>query len=99
MWTHTNTQAGGMVYYALSMLREFCRMVPERMVLFHGAHGKELVSTVKEISGVRRIELKNPAELHEHRSLFDILFSPTVWGGVNMLDMPAVNVVLDIQEK
>ena len=99
MWPFSTTQAGGMAYYALSMLREFCRMVPEDMVLFYGAHGKDLVATVKEIRNIRQVELKNPAELYDYRSVFDTLFTPTIWGGVNMSDCPTVHVIPDIQEK
>lgn len=88
-----------MAYYALSMLREFSRMIPENVVLFHGAHGRDLVSSVKEIRNIRRMELRHPGQLYDERSSFDVLFTPTVWGGVNMLDYPTVHVIPDIQEK
>jgi len=99
MWTHRTTAGGGMVYYALSMLRKFCRTIPENLVLFHGAHGRNLVSTVKEIGRVRRIELRSPGEIYDNRRLFDVLFSPNPWGGINMLDYPNVHVIPDIQEQ
>ncbi|HTY23957.1 MAG TPA: glycosyltransferase family 1 protein [Desulfomonilaceae bacterium] len=99
MWTHSTTAGGGMVYYALSLLREFCRALPENLVLFYGTHGKDLVSTVKEIGRVRQIELKSPGEIYDNRLLFDVLFSPNPWGGVNMLDYPTVHVIPDIQEQ
>jgi len=45
------------------LLREFLPDGSENLVLFYGAHGRELVSTVEEIGRLRQIELKNPEEL------------------------------------
>ncbi len=74
-------------------------MIPERIIVFYGSHGRELLNTVEELRLIQSIPLVGPQELYDHRSTFDVLFTPFVWSGANMLDYPTVHVLPDIQEE
>ncbi len=70
IWPHSTTEGGGMVYFALSLLREFCRTIPENLLLFYAPHGRDLVSSVKEISCIKKIELRRPGDIFQYRQFF-----------------------------
>jgi glycosyltransferase involved in cell wall biosynthesis len=99
MWPYTTTQTGGMAYYALSLLRELSGLIPKRIVVFFSKEGKVLLKKAGDFSGVQRVEINDPGDIYDHRELFDVLFCPYHWGGVNMLDYPFVHVIPDIQEQ
>lgn len=99
MWPFFSLRAGGMAYYALSLLREFCQIIPERTIVFYGSHGRELLNTVKEFRLIQSVPLNDPQELYDHRPSFDVLFTPNIWSGANMMDYPTVHVIPDIQEE
>jgi glycosyltransferase involved in cell wall biosynthesis len=96
MWPIFSTRGGGMVYYALSLVREFLLMIPDRVVIFYGVHGQDLLS---QIPDAKKILLHSPQDLFDNRDKFDVLFTPSWWGGVNMGDRPTVHVIPDIQEQ
>lgn len=99
MWPFSSVRAGGMAYYALSLLREFCHFIPDQLLLTYGPHSTDLLNTLKSVKNVRSVLLKDPQEIYDFRSDFDVLFTPNIWSGANMLDYPLVHVIPDIQEE
>lgn len=87
-----------MVYYALSLLREFAQVVPERVTVFYAQAAREMVESVPGFNKLRSVAIKFPRQLFDYRDLFDVLFTPAPWGGVSMFDLPTIHVLPDIQE-
>ena len=99
MWSVTTNRAGGMTHYALSLLRELTQLIPGELIVFFWQPGKRFIQNSIDARKVRCIELGCPGEIYEFRHLFDVLFVPGSWSGVNMLDRPLVHVIPDIQEQ
>ena len=93
------SRSGGMFYYALNILGHFARKVPEQLTLFWGPHSRELVRRIAGAGNINTVEIEDPNEIFDHRSDFDVLFTPATWGGIAMLGYPTVHVLPDIQEQ
>ncbi|MDA8408339.1 MAG: glycosyltransferase family 1 protein [Deltaproteobacteria bacterium] len=87
-----------MVYYALSLLREFTQMIPDKVTVFCARSAREMVESIPGINKLRSVAITYPRQLFDYRDLFDVLFTPSPWGGVSMLDFPTVHALPDIQE-
>ncbi len=98
LFPYPNTSGGGMVYYALSLLREFAQMIPDRLTVFYSRSAREMVESVPGFNKLRSVAIKFPRQLFDYRDLFDVLFTPAPWGGVSMFDLPTIHVLPDIQE-
>jgi glycosyltransferase involved in cell wall biosynthesis len=98
MWFVT-PRSGGMLHYALSLLREFTQFVPGRLIVFSSLLGRQLISELQSKETVTWIELSYPQAIYDFRHLFDVLFTPGCWNEINMLDRPLVHVLPDIQEQ
>jgi glycosyltransferase involved in cell wall biosynthesis len=99
IFPYRDTRSGGMLYYALILLRQFSRTIPDQVTLFCGRHSRKLLSGIKSLARVNTREIRDPAEIFNYRGEFDVLFTPASWGGVNMLDYPTIHVLPDIQEQ
>jgi glycosyltransferase involved in cell wall biosynthesis len=98
IFPYRNTRSGGMLYYALAMLRELAGKIPEQVTLFCGSHSRKLLRGMTGLAGVTRREIREPTEIFDYRHEFDILFTPATWGGIGMLDCPTIHVIPDVQE-
>ena len=87
-----------MVYYALSLLREFAQMIPDKVTVFYARSAREMVESIPGINKLRSVAITYPRQLFDYRDLFDVLFTPSPWGRVSMLDFPTVHALPDIQE-
>jgi glycosyltransferase involved in cell wall biosynthesis len=96
---YRDTRSGGMLYYALNMLAQFARKVPERLTLFCGRHSKELIRSIDGIDDISVREIAEAGRIFDYRQEFDVLFTPGYWGSIAMLDYPTVHVIPDIQEQ
>jgi hypothetical protein len=99
MWSVTTFRGGGMIHYALSLLRELTQLIHNELIVFFSQPGKRLIRNSIDARTVRCIELSYPGEIYDFRHLFDVLFFPGSWSGMNMLDRPLVHVIPDIQHK
>jgi glycosyltransferase involved in cell wall biosynthesis len=99
MWSVTTLRGGGMIHYALSLLRELTQLIPNELIVFFSRPGKRLIQNSIDARTVRCIELSYPGEIYDFRHLFDVLFFPGSWSGMNMLDRPLVHVIPDIQHQ
>ena len=98
-WPYTGTECGGMLYYALSVIREFIRIVPDKLCIFYGEHNVKQIRSVPGILNIKRQRISSPEQILEFKHEFDILFCPAAWGGVNSFDYPLVHTIPDIQEQ
>jgi len=99
MFFYRDTRVGGMFYYAMNMLRELARKVPERLVLFGGRHLRNFVQGIDGLEKVSTRQIADASDIFDYRHEFDVLFTPAFWGGVSMLDYPTIHVIPDIQEQ
>ncbi|MGC8660442.1 MAG: glycosyltransferase family 4 protein [Desulfomonilaceae bacterium] len=88
-----------MLYYALSLLCEFLKIIPDRLSVFCGEHNKDFIHGIHGIARAKNHLISVPGDIFDFRNEFDILFCPAFWGGANMLDFPIVHTIPDIQEQ
>ncbi len=98
IFPYRSTRSGGILYYALTMLREFVGKIPDQITLFCGKHSRKLVHCTGHLGSVATRKLREPGEIFDHVDEFDVLFTPAAWGGVTTFDKPTIHVLPDIQE-
>ncbi len=91
-------RAGGVYYFALSLLREIIKTGSRNLLVFTGpSQGPELRSLL-EPGGLKGVQIDLPEEIFQWRDRFDVLFTPGPWEGVIVSDRPSVVFIPDLLE-
>ena len=79
-------RAGGVYYFALSLLREIIKTGARNLLVFSGpSQGPELRDLLEPV-GLKAVQIDLPEEIFQWRDRFDILFTPGPWEGVIVSD-------------
>ena len=91
-------RAGGVYYFALSLLREIIKTGSRNLLVFSGpSQGPELRNLL-EPGGLKAVQIDLPEEIFQWRDRFDVLFTPGPWEGVIVSDHPTVVFIPDVLE-
>jgi glycosyltransferase involved in cell wall biosynthesis len=91
-------RAGGVYYFALSLLREIIKTGSRNLLVFSGpSQGPELRNLL-EPGGLKAVQIDLPEEIFQWRDRFDVLFTPGPWEGVIVSDRPTVAFIPDVLE-
>jgi glycosyltransferase involved in cell wall biosynthesis len=91
-------RAGGVYYFALSLLREIIKTGARNLLVFSGpSQGPELRDLLEPV-GLKAVQIDLPEEIFQWRDRFDILFTPGPWEGVIVSERPSVVFIPDVLE-
>lgn len=93
-----STRGGGVVYYALAMLRELSALLGSKLTVFYYPSGERLLKTVEEFHRTRTIRLNHGFDIEEYKQIFDVLYTPYYWSDASILNVPVVRYIPDLQE-
>jgi alpha-1,3-rhamnosyl/mannosyltransferase len=83
-------------FVSQSLLREWSRICPERIIVFYNTHRKELLREVEVLDKVRGLGLRKLEHIFRYQREFDVLYHPIWWGQTSFLDRPQVHLIPEV---
>ena len=91
-------RAGGIYYFALSLLREIIKAESRHLLIFSGPSPGPELRNLLEPGGLKAIQIDVAEEIFQWRDRFDVLFTPGPWEGVIVSERPTVVFIPDVLE-